>query len=234
MLKINSISIWYGDVQVIFDVSIKVETQEIVSVIGANGVGKSTLLRAISGLIPVRAGTIEFEGKIINSLRAYEIVKLGIIQVPEGRGIFPSLTVLENLEMGSYTSIAKRRRKESTDKVFNLFPILQERKRQLAGTLSGGEQQMLAIGRGLMSLPRMLLLDEPSMGLSPILLNIIMEAIIQVNHERTAILLVEQNVFRSLSISHRAYTLENGFIGLEGEGKNLLNNPHILKAYMGI
>lgn len=234
MLEINSICIWYGDVQVIFDVSIKVEAQEIVSVIGANGVGKSTLLKAISGVIPVRAGTIEFEGKIINTLRAYEIVKLGIIQVPEGRGIFPSLTVLENLEMGSYTSIAKIQRKESTSKVFRLFPILQERKGQLAGTLSGGEQQMLAIGRGLMSLPKMLLLDEPSMGLSPIMLNIIMEAIVQVNREKTAILLVEQNVFRSLSISHKAYTLENGFIGLEGGGKTLLNNPHILKAYMGI
>lgn len=234
MLKVDNISACYGDLQILFNVSIRIEDKEITAVVGGNGAGKSTLLRTISGLIPTTSGTIEFGERLINSLSPHEIVKLGIIHVPEGRGIFPSLTVLENLEMGSYILIAKKRRKESLGNVFNLFPRLEERKGQIAGTLSGGEQQMLAIGRGLMSLPRLLLLDEPSIGLSPILVDSIMEAIIQIHQQGTAILLVEQNVFYSLSICNRAYTIENGSIGLEGEGKTLLNDPYILKAYMGI
>lgn len=234
MLEVNNISTWYGDLQILFDVSLRVEDREIVGVVGGNGAGKSTLLKTISGLVPMRAGTIRFEGRVVNSLRPHEIVKLGVIQVPEGRGIFPSLTVLENLEVGSYISIAKKRRKESLDNVFSLFPRLEERKGQIAGTLSGGEQQMLAIGRGLMSLPRLLLLDEPSMGLSPILVDAIMEAITQIHQKGTAILLVEQNVFHALNICTRAYTLENGATGLEGKGKALLHNPHILKVYLGI
>jgi branched-chain amino acid transport system ATP-binding protein len=219
---------------VIFDASITVGDNEIVSVIGANGAGKSTLLKAISGLVPVRTGVIQFEEKTINSLKPYEIVQLGIVQVPEGRGIFPSLTVLENLEMGSYISRAKKKRKESLDKAFALFPVLGDRKGQFAGSLSGGEQQMLAIGRALMSEPKLLLLDEPSMGLAPLLVKNIFEIISKIYQQGTAVLLVEQNVFHSLNICNRAYTLENGSIGLEGEGSQLLNNPHILKAYMGI
>ena len=234
MLKVNNISSWYGELQVLFDVSMRIEDKEIVAVIGSNGAGKSTLLKTISGMLSLSVGTIQFEEVAIKSLKPYEIVKLGIIHVPEGRGIFPSLTVLENLEIGSYISNAKKRRKESLDNVFNLFPRLEERKGQIAGTLSGGEQQMLAIGRGLMSLPRLLLLDEPSIGLSPILVDAIMEAIIQIHQRGTAILLVEQSVFRSLNICNRAYVIENGAIALEGEGKTLLNNPHVLKAYMGI
>ena len=234
MLEVNSISTWYGDLQILFDVSMRIEDSEIVGVVGGNGAGKSTLLKAISGLVSAKAGTIQFDGTVVNSLRPHEIVRLGVIQVPEGRGIFPSLTVLENLEIGSYISIAKKRRKESLGNVFNLFPRLEERKGQIAGTLSGGEQQMLAIGRGLMSLPRLLLLDEPSIGLSPLLVDSIMEVIIQIHQRGTAILLVEQSVFRSLNICNRAYVIENGAIALEGEGKTLLNNPHVLKAYMGI
>jgi branched-chain amino acid transport system ATP-binding protein len=234
LLKIDNASIWHGDLQVIFDASITVGNNEIVSVIGANGAGKSTLLKAISGLVPVRTGVIQFEEKTINSLRPYEIVQLGIVQVPEGRGIFPSLTVLENLEMGSYISRAKKKRKESLDKVLALFPVLGDRKVQFAGSLSGGEQQMLAIGRALMSEPKLLLLDEPSMGLAPLLVKNIFEIISKIYQQGTAVLLVEQNVFHSLNICNRAYTLENGSIGLEGEGSQLLNNPHILKAYMGI
>jgi branched-chain amino acid transport system ATP-binding protein len=234
LLKVNNISSWYGELQVLFDVSMRIEDKEIVAVIGSNGAGKSTLLKTICGMLSLSVGTIQFEEVAIKSLKPHEIVKLGIIHVPEGRGIFPSLTVLENLEIGSYIPIAKKRRKESLGNVFNLFPRLEERKGQIAGTLSGGEQQMLAIGRGLMSLPRLLLLDEPSIGLSPILVDSIMEAIIQIHQRGTAILLVEQSVFRSLNICNRAYVIENGAIALEGEGKTLLNNPHVLKAYMGI
>ena len=234
MLKVSNISSWYGDLQILFDISLQIEAKEIVAVIGSNGAGKSTLLKTITGLLPLRVGAIQFEEVVVNSLKPHEIVKLGIIHVPEGRGIFPSLTVLENLEIGSYIKIAKKKRKTSLDNVFNLFPRLKERERQIAGTLSGGEQQMLAIGRGLMSLPRLLLLDEPSIGLSPILVDSIMETIIHIHQQGTAILLVEQNVFHSLNISNRAYILENGSIALEGEGKALLSNPHILKAYMGI
>jgi branched-chain amino acid transport system ATP-binding protein len=234
LLKVDNVSIWYGDLQIIFDISIGIGDKEIIAVVGGNGAGKTTLLKAISGLIPVKTGTIQFEGTVINDLRSHEIVQLGIIQVPEGKGIFASLTVQENLEMGSYISTAKKRRRESLDKVFNLFPRLKERKGQIAATLSGGEQQMLAIGRGLMSLPRLFLLDEPSMGLSPLLVNTILGVIAQIHREGTAILLVEQNVYHALNISNRAYTLENGSIGLEGEGKLLLNNPYILKVYMGM
>ena len=234
MLKVNNISSWYGELQILFDVSMNIEDKEIVAVIGSNGAGKSTLLKTITGMLSLSVGTIQFEEVAIKSLKPHEIVKLGIIHVPEGRGIFPSLTVLENLEIGSYIPVAKKRRKESLDNVFNLFPRLEERKGQIAGTLSGGEQQMLAIGRGLMSLPRLLLLDEPSIGLSPILVDTIMEAIIQIHQRGTAILLVEQSVFHSLNICNRAYVIENGAIALEGEGKTLLNNPHVLKAYMGI
>ena len=234
MLKVNNISSWYGELQVLFDVSMRIEDKEIVAVIGSNGAGKSTLLKTICGMLARSVGTIQFEEVAIKSLKPHEIVKLGIIHVPEGRGIFPSLTVLENLEIGSYIPVAKKRRKESLDDVFNLFPRLEERKGQIAGTLSGGEQQMLAIGRGLMSLPRLLLLDEPSIGLSPILVDTIMEAIIQIHQRGTAILLVEQSVVHSLNICNRAYVIENGAIALEGEGKTLLNNPHVLKAYMGI
>jgi len=234
LLRVNHISSWYGELQILFDVSMRIEEKEIVAVIGSNGAGKSTLLKTISGMLSLSVGTIQFEGIAIKSLKPYEIVKLGIIHVPEGRGIFPSLTVLENLEIGSYIPIAKKKRKESLENVFNLFPRLEERRGQIAGTLSGGEQQMLAIGRGLMSLPRLLLLDEPSIGLSPILVESIMETILQIHQRGTAILLVEQSVFHSLNICSRAYVIENGAIAIEGEGKTLLNNPHVLKAYMGI
>jgi branched-chain amino acid transport system ATP-binding protein len=234
MLSVNQIQVAYGDVQVLWDVSMKVEPKEFAALVGANGAGKSTTLNTISALLRPRSGTIEFNGERIDRAPASQVVELGICQVPEGRRLFPEMTVLENLELGSFMAEAKRRRKETLDWVYNIFPRLRERRNQLAGTLSGGEQQMVAVGRGLMSRPKLLMLDEPSLGLAPILVQEVFKSLERVNEEGVTIFLVEQNVRHTLAVATHAYVLENGRIAMEGRGVDLLNNNHVKKAYLGI
>jgi branched-chain amino acid transport system ATP-binding protein len=234
MLKINHLDVSYGDVQVLWDVSFEVRNNEILVLIGANGAGKSTTLRSISGLLVPARGSIEFKGTRLDQIPNYKIVELGVAHVPEGRRLFPEMTVEENLIMGSLNAKAKAKRQETLKEVYRLFPRLEERRKQHARTLSGGEQQMCAIGRGLMALPELLLFDEPSLGLSPILVQEIFRIIQRINQEGVTVLLVEQNVKHTLSICNRAYVLENGRIILEGTGQELLNNPHVREAYLGI
>ena len=234
LLKIDNITAGYGDVQVLHEVSIEVPEAEIVTIVGANGAGKSTLLKTIAGILRPTSGEIRFAGERFDHLDSHQIVERGLVRIPEGRKIFPSLSVLENLEMGSYLPKPKAKRSESLEKVFVLFPVLKDRSRQLAGTLSGGEQQMLAIGRGLMSLPRLLMLDEPSLGLAPVLVREIFRTVIDINKQGTTILLVEQNVFRALDMAKEGYVLENGRIILHGQSQDLLGNDHIRAAYLGI
>jgi branched-chain amino acid transport system ATP-binding protein len=224
----------YGDAIALFGISLEVHKGEVVSIVGANGAGKSTTIKTISGLLKPRKGQILFEGKRLNEVAAHSIVDLGIIQIPEGRQLFPYMTTLENLELGSYTPGARKKVSESLQRVFDLFPLLRERKDQLAGTLSGGEQQMLAMGRGLMAIPKLLMLDEPSLGLAPIMVKTIFEAISKINQAGTTILLVEQDVKKSLSLARRGYVMENGKITLQGEAQELLANEHLKKAYLGI
>lgn len=234
MLKVKEIEVFYGDLQALRGVSLEVNQGEVVSIVGSNGAGKSTTLMTISGVLKPKRGEIQFDQDFIHQHTSARIVSLGIVQIPEGRQLFPTLTVIENLEMGSQFPKAKKARKETMVWVFKLFPRLEERKNQLAGTLSGGEQQMLAIGRGLMSRPTLLMLDEPSLGLSPILVKAIFDIIKEINQQGTTILLVEQNVFHSLSLSHRGYVLENGAIVLSGTGQDLLKNQHIRQSYLGL
>ena len=234
MLRVNGIEVYYGDLQALRQVSLEVDEKEVISIVGSNGAGKSTTLMTLSGILHPRRGEIYFRGRPIHQAPSSKIVEMGIVQIPEGRQLFPTLTVAENLEMGARFSRAKRTRKETMAWVLQLFPRLQERKKQFAGTLSGGEQQMLAIGRGLMSRPELLMLDEPSLGLSPILVKMIFKIIRQINEQGTTILLVEQNVFHSLHLSHRGYVLENGRIVLSGSGEDLLGNPHIRQSYLGL
>jgi branched-chain amino acid transport system ATP-binding protein len=234
MLRVKGVEVFYGDLQALRGVSLEVNQGEIVSIIGSNGAGKSTTLMTISGVLRPRRGEIQLNQDFIHQLSSSKIVSLGIVQIPEGRQLFPTLTVIENLEMGSQLPKAKKVRKETMEWVFKLFPRLEERKSQLAGTLSGGEQQMLAIGRGLMSRPTLLMLDEPSLGLSPILVKAIFGIIKEINQQGTTILLVEQNVFHSLNLSHRGYVLENGSIVLSGIGQDLLRNQHIRQSYLGL
>jgi branched-chain amino acid transport system ATP-binding protein len=226
--------VYYGAIHALQGVSFNVEQGEIVSLIGANGAGKSTTLRAISGLLRSRTGSISYKGENISTVPAEQIVQKGISHVPEGRKIFAPLTVRENLEMGAYTRKDPAEIQNSMQRVFTSFPRLKERINQLGGTLSGGEQQMLATGRGLMSLPDLLLLDEPSMGLSPILVEEIFRIIKEINSQGTSILLVEQNALMALSISHRAYVLETGRIVLQGKSEEIKNNPQVKSAYLGI
>ncbi len=233
-LNLDRIEVRYGDAIALFGISLEVRQGEIVSIVGANGAGKSTTLKAISGLLKPHKGQILFIGKRLNEIPAHSIVDLGIIQIPEGRQLFPYMTALENLELGSYTPAARKKVAESLNRVFELFPILLERKDQLGGTLSGGEQQMLAIGRGLMALPKLLMLDEPSLGLAPLMVKTIFEAVQKINQAGTTILLVEQDVKKSLSLAHRGYVMENGKITLQGKGQELLQNEHLKKAYLGI
>lgn len=233
MLKINDINVFYGAIHAIKGVSLEVNRGEIVTLIGANGAGKSTILRTISGLLKPKSGTIQFEGQEIAGLPAHEIVKIGISQVPEGRRIFAEMSVLENLELGAFTRKDKDGIKSDMDMVFERFPRLKERIGQLAGTLSGGEQQMLAMGRALMSRPRLLLLDEPSMGLAPLLIKEIFAIIQDINKTGTTVLLVEQNANMALSIAHRAYVLETGRITLKGDAKELAASDEVRKAYLG-
>jgi branched-chain amino acid transport system ATP-binding protein len=234
LLRISELSVYYKDLQALNDISLFVNEGEIVSVIGSNGAGKSTLLNAISGIFPGTSGRMEFLEERIDHLPSHKIVEKGIVQVPEGRKVFYPLTVLENLILGSYLPAAKKLREESLEKVFGLFPILRERRTQLAGTLSGGEQQMLAIGRGLMACPRLLILDEPSLGLSPLLVNEIFTITKEINQGGITVLLVEQNVVQALSLADRAYVLENGRIVLEGPGKELIDNPRVQEAYLAL
>ncbi|MGH7319594.1 MAG: ABC transporter ATP-binding protein [Candidatus Rokuibacteriota bacterium] len=234
MLTLEGLAAGYGDLLAIRAVSLEVREGECVALIGANGAGKTTTLRAISGLIPARAGHVVFRGQPLTGLPPRRVVELGLAHVPEGRQIFPSLSVRDNLEVGARTSEARSARPASFDVVFGLFPRLRERERQLAGTLSGGEQQMLAIGRGLMARPRLMLLDEPSLGLAPLMVRSIFEILATVNRQGTTILLVEQNVLRALALCHRGYVLENGEVTLTGRRDELLSSGHIRQAYLGM
>ena len=233
MLKVDNINVFYGAIHALKGISVDVAEGEIVTLIGANGAGKSTILRTISGLLKPRTGHIEFEGKKIDGVPAQEIVKLGVCQVPEGRRIFANMTVLENLELGAYIRSDSKGVAEDMQGVFKRFPRLLERKGQVAGTLSGGEQQMLAIGRALMGRPRLLLMDEPSMGLAPLLVKEIFAIIREINASGTTILLVEQNAHMALSIAHKAYVLETGRITLAGTAKELAESEAVRKAYLG-
>jgi branched-chain amino acid transport system ATP-binding protein len=233
ILQVKDLEVYYGSIRALQGISFHVSKGEIVTLIGANGAGKSTTLRTISGLLTPRQGEIYFQGQKINRIPAHQIVKMGISHVPEGRQIFPNLTVMENLLMGAYTRRNRSEIQETLEEVFTRFPRLKERARQLAGTLSGGEQQMLAMGRGLMSKPTLLILDEPSMGLSPLLVEEIFEIIKNINQQGTTILLVEQNAYMALQIAHRAYVLETGRIVLSGTSKEVQSNPQIRSAYLG-
>ena len=233
ILEVNEINVFYDKIHAIKDISFYIKEGEIVSFIGANGAGKTTILNAISNILPIKSGEVVLNGESINNVKAHKLVPMGMAHVPEGRRIFTDLTVMENLEIGAYTR-SKNEFQEELKKVFDLFPRLKERKNQVAGTMSGGEQQRLAIGRALMSKPKILLLDEPSMGLSPLLVKEIFEIIKRINKEgKTTILLVEQNAKKSLEISDRAYVIEVGKIVLEGKGSEIANNDIIKKVYLG-
>jgi len=235
MLKLKNIQTFYGNIQALKDVSMKISEGEIITLIGANGAGKTTTLMSISGIAPPRTGEILFMDKPIHDMSPNNIVSLGICQVPEGRHIFPYLTVTENLDMGAFLRTDKEGIKEDLEYIFDLFPILAERRSQAGGTLSGGEQQMLAISRALMSRPRLLLLDEPSLGLAPIIVKQIFEIIKKINTENnTTIFLVEQNANLALKVAHRGYVMENGRITLSDSAKNLLSNEDVKKAYLGL
>lgn len=234
MLSIDKLNFSYGDLKVLWDIELEVHEGEIVTVVGANGAGKSTTLKNISRLVKPSSGSITFNGESINDLESHQVVERGIVQVPEGRKIFPDMTVLENLRMGSFIKSARPHREVNVERVFGMFPRLKEREKQLGGTMSGGEQQMLAIARGLMANPKLLLLDEPSLGLSPLFVKIIFEIIQEINKQGVTILLVEQNVFQSLKIANRAYVLETGRVVLSGTGSELLSNDHVKKAFLGM
>ena len=234
MLKVDKLNFSYGDMKVLWDVDLEVHPGEIVTVVGANGAGKSTTLRNISRLLKPGSGTISFNGCDLGRLQPHEVVGQGIVQVPEGRRIFPEMTVRENLRMGSYLKATHGDREKNFQWVFELFPRLLEREKQLGGTMSGGEQQMLAIARGLMANPKVLLLDEPSLGLSPLFVKNIFQILQDINKAGVTILLVEQNVFQSLRISHRAYVMETGRVVLTGSGEDLLGNDHVKQAFLGM
>jgi branched-chain amino acid transport system ATP-binding protein len=234
LLEVKNIDVFYGDVQVVFGLSLKVEEGEVVSIIGGNGAGKSTLLKTISGLMHPMNGEVAFEGKPIQHLPPESIVERGIVQVPEGRRLFTLMSVQDNLITGAYNPRADSRRRETLQEVYALFPRLQERVAQMAMTLSGGEQQMVAIGRGLMARPKLLMLDEPSLGLAPILIHNIFETVRKIADQGTTVLLVEQDVKHSLSLSNRGYVLEHGRTVMEGPARELLENPHIRTAYLGL
>ncbi|HZR10931.1 MAG TPA: ABC transporter ATP-binding protein [Myxococcales bacterium] len=233
LLEVRDLDFAYGDVQVLRGVSLAVNAGEIVTLVGSNGAGKSTTLRNISRLLRPRAGSIVFDGHDLTKLSSHQVVELGVVQVPEGRRVFPEMTVLENLRMGSYIKSARSDREKNLERGLTLFPRLKERIGQLAGTLSGGEQQMLAIARGLMAKPRLLILDEPSLGLSPLLVRTIFDTIARINAQGTSVLLVEQNVYQSLRIAARGYVLEIGRIALSGAGSDLLSNDQVKAAFLG-
>ena len=234
LLELRGVDVAYGDLSALRGVSMTIEEGEILTVVGANGAGKTTMLRTISGLLRPRAGEIVLDGRRIDRLPSHDVVAGGVVQVPEGRKIFPSLSVRENLELGSYARRARPHRDRSLAEVFALFPILSERARQAAGTMSGGQQQMLAIARALMARPRLLMLDEPSLGLAPLVVREIFRTIAAINRAGTTVLLVEQNTRQALGLARRGYVLENGRVALEGSGPDLLGNEHVKRAYLGM
>ncbi len=234
MLNIKNIDIFYGDVQVIWNVSFEVHKEEIVALIGANGAGKSTILKTISGILRPRGGEVLFEGKPIHKIEPFRLIELGIVHVPEARRLFVEMTVEENLDMGSLKGEARKTRAETKEMVFALLPRLKERKKQFAGTLSGGEQQMLAIGRGLMAKPRLQMFDEPSLGLAPLLVREVFNTIKKISSEGTTVLIVEQNVKQTLLVAKRGYVLETGKIINQGTGEALLKDEHVKTAYLGV
>jgi branched-chain amino acid transport system ATP-binding protein len=234
MLEVDGISAYYGKIRALWDVSINVDKGEIVALIGANAAGKSTILDTISGLVHPSSGMVKFLGQRIDEMPAHEIVKLGICHIPEGGKAFPEMTTRENLDMGAYSNAAWERRSETIEQVYEMFPLLRQRSKQLARTLSGGERQMLAIGRGLMSRPKLCAFDEPSYGLSPLMVKEIFDAIKALRDQGLTVLLVEQDVQQSLEIADRGYVLENGRMVLEGTSKDLLQNDHVKKAYLGL
>ena len=233
ILTIEKLNVYYGNLHALREISLQVGAGEIVSLVGANGAGKTTTLKAVSGVIPARSGRIVFNGKDVTGMKQHKIARMGISHVPEGRGIFANMTVRENLDMGAYTRRSAREVSESLDRVYALFPRLAERSRQLGGTLSGGEQQMLAIGRAMVAVPSLMLLDEPSMGLSPLLVVEIFDMIKEVNRSGVTILLVEQNAYMALSVAHRAYVLETGTMVLQGDSIELRKDPRVQAAYLG-
>jgi branched-chain amino acid transport system ATP-binding protein len=233
MLKVIDINVYYGVIHALKGVSFELEEGEIVALIGANGAGKSTLLNTISGILPATSGKVEYLEEDITNMAPQMVVRKGIVQVPEGRKIFTTMSVMENLEMGAYSLDDRKQISEKIEEMFQKFPILGKRSKQLGGTLSGGEQQMLAIARGLMAKPKLILLDEPSMGLAPILVEQIFDIIQDINQHGTSVLLVEQNAQMALSIANRAYVLETGRIILEGDAKKLMKNPIVIEAYLG-
>ena len=233
MLKLSQVDAFYGDAQALWDVELEVDSGEVVTLLGSNGAGKSTVLRAISGLLPIRKGAILFDDVRLDSIDPFKIVGQGVAHVPEGRKVFPSMTVKDNLLAGAYHSNFWGKREETLSSVFHIFPRLSDRRNQMAGTLSGGEQQMLAIGRGLMSSPRLLMLDEPSLGLAPKIVEMIFEIIININKNGTTILLNEQNAHIALQVANRAYVMETGKITLSGAASELADNAHVRSAYLG-
>jgi branched-chain amino acid transport system ATP-binding protein len=234
MLQVENLSSGYGAVQILWDVSFRINEKEIICIIGPNGAGKTTLVRTIAGLLPTKTGTIRFKGENIEKTPPYEIVKKGLTLIPEGREIFPRLTVDENMRLGAYTINDKNKVGELKERVYQIFPVLKKKEKVLAQTLSGGEQQMLVIGRSLMSNPKLLILDEPSLGLAPIIVEKVLDTLEMINDDGVTILLVEQNIRDSLNIANRAYVLEEGKIIIEGEGRELLNNEHIKEVYLGV
>jgi branched-chain amino acid transport system ATP-binding protein len=234
MIDLKNVSAGYGELQILYDVSITVERGEVVALVGANGAGKSTLIKTIMGLLPISSGEIEFERVSIKHVKPHNIIKYGISLVPEGRRLFPFMTVLENLELGAYIETSRKKIKNNLEWVLNIFPKLRERRKQLAGTFSGGEQQMLTIGRALMSRPKFIILDEPSLGLAPVIVNEVFDTINLLLKEGVTIFLVEQNVRRSLEIANRAYVLEHGRVVMHGNSCELMENEEVKKAYLGI
>ena len=234
MLSIKNIDVFYGDVQVLRNVSLEIKQGEIISLVGSNAAGKSTTINAISGINACRQGSIEYKGQVISNKPPNKIVDMGLVQVPEGRKLFPEMTILENLELGAYTPHARKQRKETLEMVFSMLPKLKEREKQLAGSLSGGEQQMCAIGRGLMAKPELLMLDEPSLGLSPVMVQTVFQIVAEIKKQGITVLLVEQNVKHSLKVSDRGYVLETGKLVMEGTGDTLLSDEYLKKAYLGI
>jgi branched-chain amino acid transport system ATP-binding protein len=234
MLKVSNIDVFYGDLQVLWDISFEVKEKEILVLIGANGAGKSTTIKTVSSLLTPIKGRIEFNGIRMDRLPPHKIIEHGIVHVPEGRRLFADMSVEENLIMGTLHGKAKSKRFETMEYVYDLFPRMKERRKQMAGTLSGGEQQMLAVGRGLMSLPELMMFDEPSLGLAPILVQEIFSMVRRINEEGVTVLLVEQNVRQTLAMCNRAYVLENGKVVLEGTSKELMNNEHVKEAFLGI
>ena len=234
MLKVENINVFYGDLQVLWGVSFEVREGEILVLVGANGAGKSTTLKTISGILKPKIGSIHFKGARLDLLPADKVISHGVVHVPEARRLFREMSVEENLIMGSLAPEAKKKRAETMAWVYELFPRMKERRKQLAGTMSGGEQQMAAIGRGLMALPKLLMFDEPSLGLAPILVEDVFNIVKKINGEGVTVLLVEQNVRQTLALCHRAYVLENGRVVLSGTGKELMNDDHVKEAYLGI